>query len=129
MVNKKYLDQALRIRKDFLKTDNKLFNLKGDLELVYRNINTTLQELIEIRDSSDEYSTSEDFQTDVLKKLAEFEDESKRAESVLKPLNDEMESLKSEEQELYKTLVSEYPNVPEDELIKEVQSYVKSKLT
>jgi len=127
MINKKYLEQALRIRKDFLKTDNELLGLKNDLKKINKKIENTLNDLKEIRDKSDQYKTNEEFQSDVMKCLAEFEDHSKYAEKIYQPLNKKMEDLKKEEQDLYKNLVLEYPNIKEDILINEIQDYVRSK--
>jgi DNA-binding transcriptional regulator GbsR (MarR family) len=128
MINKRYLEQALRIRKDYMKTDNKLLSLKDDLLKINEDIIETLEKLKKVRDNTDKYKSNEEFQEDVIKYLKEFEDQSKRVDKLYKPLNEEMENLKKEEQELYKTLVQNYPNVKEENLVEEIQSYLRTNI-
>ena len=129
MINQKYLDQALRIRKDFLTTDSELLYLKDELKKIHDSINETLSKLKNVRDNSDKYKTNEEFQSEIIKYLKEFELQSDKANKVYKPLNIKMEKLKEEEQELYKTLVQNYPNINEESLIQEVQDYLRSMTT
>jgi len=127
MVNQKYLDQAVRIRKDFLSTDGELLFLQKKLKKVNENIENTLSKLKEIRNKSSEYHSDEEFHSDVMKYLKEFEEQGEQIAKAYEPLNDKMESLKKEEQELYKVLVQNYPKIDEESLIQEIQDYVRSK--
>jgi DNA-binding transcriptional regulator GbsR (MarR family) len=128
MIHQKYLEQAYRIRKDYLSTDEQLIYLKDELEKINNNIKKSLDELIKIREKSSEYTSNEKFQADVMKYLKDFEDQAKKVEEIYKPLNDNMESLKKEEMELFSKLKDEYKHIKEDKIIEEVQEYIKEKI-
>lgn len=125
MINKKYLEQALRIRKDFRTTDQELFSIKEKLVEINTQLEKTLEDLKVIRENTDKYTTNESFQSDVMVHLIEFEKQSDKANEIYKPLNENMESLKLEEQNLYNTLLKEYPHLDESIIINEIQDYVK----
>jgi hypothetical protein len=127
MINKKYLEQALRIRKDFKSTDNDLLSVRDKLIEINNQLEKTLKDLETIRSNTDKYTTNESFQSDVMVHLEEFERQSNIANEIYKPLNENIEKLKIEEQNLYKTLLSEYPHLDESIIIQEVQDYVKKR--
>ena len=94
MISKKYLNQALRIRKDFLSTDDELLMINNKLKSINEDIQKTLKQLIEIRGNSSEYKTDDKFQTDIIECLKDFEIQSKKVSEIYEPLNDKMENLK-----------------------------------
>lgn len=126
MINKKYLEQALRIRKDFKKTDDSLISIKDELLKINNQLEKTLSDMKSIRDNSSKYTTNESFHSDVMVHLKELERQSNKANEIYKPLNDNMEELRLEEKNLYDTLLKEYPHLDESVIIKEVQDYIKN---
>lgn len=128
MVHQKYLDQALRIRKDFISTDDELLNLKNDLERINNNIQTTLAKLIKISENTKKYKTNEEFQNDVIENLQDFEIQAESVNKLYTPLNDRMEKLKTEEEGLYNKLIEKYSHLKQEVIIQEIQEYVRQKL-
>jgi len=127
MINRKYLEQAYRIRKEFLSIDKDLLKIHTKLEKIQNNLQKAVDELSKISNNSSEYKTDEAFQTDVLKYLKVFEEETENANKMYIPLNESMENLKEEEANLYNTLRTEYKNMNENDLIKEIQDFIREK--
>tara|TARA_R110000772_G_scaffold20466_2_gene56713 strand:+ start:32044 stop:32439 length:396 start_codon:yes stop_codon:yes gene_type:complete len=128
MINKKYLDQALRIRKDFKTTDEELIGLKDELLKVNNDIKSTLDKLVELKDKSEEYTDEETFLSDVKVYLTEFETQANNVNKIYIPLNDSMEKLKLEEEQLFEMLVKEYPHLKVENIVKEVQDYLRDNI-
>jgi len=128
MIHKKYLEQAARIRKDYLGISNDLLEVTTKFENNKSSIENTLQELIKIRKNSDTYVSDTDYSSDIIEKLKEFEEQQHIIENIYKPLNDKMERLKDEESTLFNTIVKEYPTIQQQDIVIEIQDYVKEKV-
>ena len=126
MIHQKYLEQSLRIRRDFKSTDDKLLLLSETLQQANNEIKSTLEELVKIQESIDDYTDEKELMSDIESKLKLFEIEAEKVKKMYKPLNDEMESLKKEESELYDTLIKTYHNLKEEDIVKEVQDYIRN---
>ena len=126
MINEKYLNQALRIRKDYLKTNNNLLGLQEKLEQIQVELKSSLNGLTQVKDNSESYDNEEEFRKDVLKYLKDFEIQIKEINSLYEPLNNKMENLKEEEDKLYSELIKKYPKIKEEEIINQVKEYVKN---
>lgn len=124
MINKKYLEQAKRIKKDFLELSSQMEQLTKELEKNKSSVKVVLKGLIEIRDKTDEYKTDEEYREDIMDKLKDFEIEAKKLEDIYVPINEKIEGLKDEENKLYENLKVEYPNIEESKLVKEIRDYV-----
>lgn len=124
MINKKYLEQALRIRKDYKNTDLELLDLKDKLLTVNDNIKSTLNDLTDLKNRADEYSDQESFVSEVRKCLSEFEIQANDVNAFYIPLNEKMEKLKEEEDDLFKKLISEYSHLNQEVIVKEVHEYL-----
>lgn len=126
MINKKYLDQALRIRKDFKVTDTEFLSLKDKLLTINDGIKSTLNKLVDINDDIDEYDDQELFVSDVRKCLVDFEVQANNVNEFYIPLNEKMENLKKEEEELFEKLTKEYSHMKEENIVKEVHDYLRN---
>jgi DNA repair exonuclease SbcCD ATPase subunit len=129
MINEKYLQQALRIKKDFLKVDNTLLDLRDDLNSIQNNLKKALDKLVYIKDNSLDYSNEEEFNKDVMNQLGVFEKESKKAKKLYEDYNEKLESLREEENSLYSSLKKEYPNLSDEKMVNIIQEYIKKKMT
>tara|TARA_R110000772_G_scaffold43995_8_gene101295 strand:- start:2931 stop:3323 length:393 start_codon:yes stop_codon:yes gene_type:complete len=125
MINQKYLDQALRIRKDFKNTDTELLFLKDKLLTVNDDIKSTLDKLTDLKGKAEEYIDEESFMKDVSECLAEFEIQANNVNEFYLPLNEKMENLKKEEEVLFEKLVKEYSHLKEEIIVKEVHKYLR----
>ena len=125
MINQRYLDQALRIRKDFKNTDTELLLLKDKLLTVNDDIKSTLDKLTDLKSRAEEYIDQESFSKDISDCLAEFETQANNVNEFYLPLNEKMENLKKEEETLFEKLVKEYSHLKEENIIKEVHKYLR----
>lgn len=128
MILKKYLDQATRIRKEYLNISNDLYEISEKFETNKNSIEKTLEGLIKIRENSDTYVSDSDYTSDIMEKLKEFEEQQTMIENVYKPLNDKMEKLQDEESKLFNEITKQYPNINHEELVIEIQDYVKERV-
>ena len=122
MINKKYLEQAARIRKDFI-------NINSDLEIVST-------ELFSLKDRLEKYKTDlksltddPDISNDVLNSnamdiLNDMAREQDTINNIYKPINEKMENLKKEEIELFSNLKKEYPSLSDTELVKKITNFI-----
>lgn len=126
MINKKYLEQSLRIHKDYLNLDVVLKDIQSDLQSFGERLEEHKKELTILIESED---ISED---ELIRKsdevLSNIALEEKVASDIYKPINERIERLKKEEVDLYNTLKSEYSHLSDDEIVKQVTDYVKSML-
>lgn len=127
MINKKYLDRAYTIRKDYLKINSDLSDILEDVQKIKENIEKAITKLEGINSSSSNYTSKEDFQGDILNELMEFEEESNRLKDIMNPLNDSMEKLKIDEQDLYNEIAETYTNLKTEDIVKYVQDYIREK--
>jgi len=128
MINEKYLQQALRIKKDFLKVDNTLLYLRNDLNEIQTNLKNALDKLMEIKDNNVNYSNEDEFNKDVMNQLAVFEKEANKAKHLYGDYNEKLENLRKEENNLYDSLKKEYPNLSDEKMVDIIQGYVKKKM-
>jgi prefoldin subunit 5 len=128
MIDSKYLESGLRIKKE---SEQALFLINKE-EKKLKDINEKLvkitEELEEMgKDIEKKYNSPEDAKVDIFKKLNDIEVQSARLNKALEPLNKKMESLRKEEDHLWNTVKERYPNMEEDDIVKEFQSYIKNK--
>jgi hypothetical protein len=128
MINKKYLEQAVRIKKDFLELSGELERVTEELEKNKVGVENVLKGLIDIKDRTDQYKSDDQYREDIMDMLKDFELEAKKLEDIYTPVNDRLEKLKEEENSLYESLKKEYPKLKESQLIKEIRDYVKEKV-
>lgn len=125
MISKKYLEQALRIRKNFNETSNELFSLGQKLNKINEEIQSTLDKLKGVNNKIEEFDNKDSFAEEINKCLIEFEIQANHATKLYTPLNEKMEELAREESELFDKLVKEYSHMRENDIILEVHSFLK----
>ena len=128
MIDSKYLESGLRIKKESEKAlllINKEEKKLKDINEKLVNITKELEEMG--KDIEKKYNSPEDAKIDIFKKLNDIEVQSARLNKALEPLNKKMESLRKEEDHLWNTVKERYPNMEEDDIVKEFQNYIKNK--
>lgn len=125
MIDEIYVKSAIRIRREYLKISNSMDMYKKRAKEVANNLEDIISDLQKIQEEATrkEFSSSNVIE-DVQKILQEIEDEGKKLESLITPLNKEMEKLGIEEQELWRQIKLKHNDIPDDDIVE----FVKNKL-
>jgi hypothetical protein len=127
MIDEKYLQRAINIRRTYLKLINSMDLYRARALQVSDRLNDTLKKLDEIREDSKVRSGSKkninevDLLNRLLKIIDEVDDEGKRLEKLIEPVNLEIEKLSKEEMELYRLIVDNHPSLSEDQIVEIVK--------
>jgi hypothetical protein len=120
MIEEKYLKMSISIRRTYLKLINNLDLYHNRALKVSSNLEETLAKLDDIQeglDSKDKKTGGKETLDKILNILQEVEDEGKKLESLIDPINKEIEKLGREEQELYRQIVEHHPELTEDQIV------------
>jgi type I site-specific restriction-modification system R (restriction) subunit len=120
MIEEKYLKMSISIRRTYLKLINNLDLYHNRALKVSSNLEETLVKLDGIQeglDSKDKKTGGKETLDKILNILQEVEDEGKKLESLIDPINKEIEKLGREEQELYRQIVEHHPELTEDQIV------------
>ena len=130
MVDEKYLQMSITIRRTYLKLINNLDLYRSRALQISERLENTVKKIDELNKEADESakkkSTSSNIsQIEVFEKLLkiidEVDDEGKRLENLISPINTEIEKLAKEEMELYQMIVNSHPNLTEDQIVESVK--------
>jgi predicted nucleic acid-binding Zn-ribbon protein len=128
MVDEKFLQKAISIRRTYLKLMNNMDLYRAKVSQVSERLDGTLKKIDNYQKELKENSTNQKAnvsETEIFEKLLkiidEVEDEGKRLENLIDPINVEMEKLAKEEMELYRQIVDSHPNLTEDQIVEKVQ--------
>jgi predicted nucleic acid-binding Zn-ribbon protein len=120
MIEEKYLKMSISIRRTYLKLINNLDLYHNRALKVSSNLEETLDKLDTIQenlDLKDKKPSSKETLDKLLDILQEVEDEGKKLETLIDPINTEIEKLGREEQELYRQIVEHHPELTEDQIV------------
>jgi predicted phage-related endonuclease len=128
MIDEKYLQMAINIRRTYLKQINNLDLYRSRALQISDRLEETVKKLDDFNKEVEESSKSKNnkiSQVEVFEKLLkiidEVEDEGKRLENLVDPINTEIEKLAKEEMELYKQIVDSHPKLTEDQIVEIVR--------
>lgn len=126
MIDESFIKAAIKIRREYLKLTNNLSFYKRKAEDVIENLEDIVTKIENIQQETENQSiTNNDavvFQ--LTKLLTEIESEGRAVESLIDPLNKEIEKLGLEEQELWRNIKNKYPNLSDEEIVE----YVRKRL-
>ena len=123
MIEEKYLQMSISIRRTYLKLINNLDLYHNRALKVSSNLEETLAKLDIIQEgleSKDNKTSGKETLDKILNILQEVEDEGKKLETLIDPINVEIEKLGREEQELYRQIVEHHPELTEDQIVNSV---------
>ena len=128
MIDEIYLQNAIRIRRTYLKLSNnmELYQKKAQavsdkLEETITKIDDLQSKIEESKKDNDDKKDSNYFLIELVKILNEVEEEGKALETSVDPLNKEIEKLALEEQELYRQIKEKHFNLTDEQIISSVQ--------
>lgn len=128
MIEEIYLQNAIRIRRTYLKLSNnmELYQKKAQavsdkLEETITKIDDLQSKIEQSKKDNDDKKGSNYFLIELVKILNEVEEEGKALETSVDPLNKEIEKLALEEQELYRQIKEKHFNLTDEQIISSVQ--------
>lgn len=128
MVEEKYLQMAINIRRTYLKLSNNLELYSSRALQISDRLEETIKKLEGFNKEIEESSKSKNSKISqvevferLLKMIDEVEEEGRRLENLVSPVNTEIEKLAKEEMELYKLIVDSHPKLTEDQIVESVK--------
>lgn len=125
MISKRLIDQGVKIRSEFLNINNQLEDILAEIHKVGMKLNEHTKELEDMNTNIDRYSDAESAKMAIFDKLSEVELEGSKLVEIYKPVNDKLEDLKSQEESLYRIIKETYPNLTDEDIVREFEPYLK----
>jgi hypothetical protein len=126
MIDEKFIKSAIKIRREYLKLTNNLNFYKRKAEDVISNLQNIITKIEKIQNESE--NKNETNNSNIIMELttilAQIEQEGRGVESLIQPLNIELEKLGLEEQELWRNIKNKYPDRSDLDIVE----YVKKRL-
>lgn len=122
MISENLMQSAIRIRRQYIKSSSNIELYHKRAKEIAGILDKSIKDLDVLKENMDNNKGKDPNKSlsEVVKIIKEVDDEGKRLEELMKPMNEEIEKLQKEENELFRTLKEKYPDVSEKELIKEV---------
>lgn len=115
------IDSALSIRNEFLSLNNDLAKYDKRISELAKYLQDISGELITYKDNGIKEAKSVTEMTNyILSKMDEIDTETNKVNKHIEPINKAIEKLKIDEQNLYDEIKKRYPNVEDDDIIREV---------
>lgn len=124
MIDESFIKAAIKIRRQYLKLTNNLSFYKRKAEDVIGNLEEIVNKIEQIQKEA-EFQTNPNNEAIIVqltKILVDIESEGRAVESLVDPLNKEIEKLGIEEQELWRNIKSKNQNISDDEIVKHVRN-------
>lgn len=129
MIEEKFLQSAVNIRRTYLKVSNNLNLYHERAKDMIDTLNDTLKRVESLQEDVNNAKkglskniSEEEAMTELLKILKDIEDEGKKLERLTEPMNKEIERLAIEEQELYSQIKQNHPQLKDDDIIESVKN-------
>lgn len=128
MIAEIYIESAKNIRNKFLKLTKKLNKYEKEAAELVIILETKAEELksfsedkvSKIRDKTDIAKVGEE----IIKKINEVEEKEQQLLRLIKPINDEMDILRRDEEILFSQIKERYPNLSQQDIIQEIHSHL-----
>lgn len=127
MIDEIYLQNAVRIRRTYLKLSNNMDLYQKKAQTVSKKLDETIAKIDELQLKAEESRNNKNdndsnyYLMELMKILNQVEEEGEALESLVNPLNSEIEKLALEEQELYRQIKEKHYSLSDEEIIKQVQ--------
>jgi predicted nucleic acid-binding Zn-ribbon protein len=126
MIDENFIKAAIKIRREYLKLTNNLNFYKRKAEDVISNLEDIVNKIEKIQEETEnqQVTNNDAIVLQLTKLLTDIESEGRSVESLIDPLNKEIEKLGLEEQELWRNIKNKYPNLSDEEIVE----YVRQRL-
>jgi len=121
-LDKIYIDEAIRIRKSYIKSINNILNeeklllkKKEEIDKIYKNITNIIDS--ELHDVTKRLKLNE--------QLINTEKIINNIQKRIRPHYNNIDQLKKDANNLYTSIIEKYPNISKDEIEKEISPYLQ----
>lgn len=123
MINEFFLQSAVNIRRQYLKISNNMELYHNKAKEVVDTLESSVKKLEEIQEKvkTDSSMSAEKSISNILKVINDVEQEGKRLEELVDPMNKEIEKLSKEENELYRKIKEKHPDLSDAQIVKSVE--------
>lgn len=127
MIDKIYIDSAMKIREEVIQTHGKLNDcevetskLKTELESKIINLEKIKVSLLKTTESD-----KEKIEKEIVSQFSQIEQQISNFGKLIEPLNKKMEELTKREESLYNTIKEKYPTLSDEQIIEELKKWIK----
>lgn len=123
MINEFFLQSAVNIRRQYLKISNNMELYHNKAKDVVDTLESSVKKLEEIQEKvkNDNNMSAEKSISHILKVINDVEQEGKRLEELVDPMNKEIEKLSKEENELYRKIKEKHPDLSDEQIVRSVE--------
>ena len=129
MIEEQFLQSAIRIRRTYLKVSNNMDMYKKAAEGTIKKLDETISKIDKIKEDSEKSRSDKNSKfsaegslNEMLKILNEVDNEGKKLEELINPLNKEIEKLALEEQELYRKIKEKHSDLTDEQIVESVRA-------
>ncbi len=130
MIDTQLIESAQNIRKTFLKLGKELNNYQGDVKKLVDFLQEKLSYLEQYNNKNVKNIKNDDdiskVTKDILSQIEEIEVAEKRIQTKINKINKELEQLNKDEQILYQTIKERYPEMTDEQIIKEIHQNLEN---
>ena len=124
MIDKHYIESAVRIRKEYLGLNKKLEGCAESIKEISEKLMSETELLDELKENLDKYKTPEEAQEVIFNKLNDIDLHTKKINDIYKPINDRIEELSKQEAILYGNIRRAYPELTQEQIVDEINKYI-----
>jgi predicted nucleic acid-binding Zn-ribbon protein len=128
MIREDFLERAVTIRRTYLSLTKNLDSYLNKVEGVSKRLEKTMDSINKLEEdflketNQDLKYKNEKSLKELLSIIDSIEDEGKKLESIISPLNKDIEKLSKEEVELYNLIKQTHSNLTENQIVESVKS-------
>lgn len=130
MIDTQLIESAQNIRKTFLRLGKELNNYQTDVKKLVDFLQEKLRYLEQYNNDNVKKIKNDDdiskVTKEILSQIEEIEVAEKRIQTKINKINKELEQLNKDEQILYQTIKERYPDLTDEEIIKEIHSNLEN---
>lgn len=130
MIDENFVRAAIGIKKKYFELTSRLEDYENYVKKTQELIDDALEKVSTMDEDLKDVKkrknmTNEQVLSDLNKLLLKIENDSKRLENYIKPMNDGIERLAVEEAELYRLIKEKHPNLADQQIVK----YISERLS
>lgn len=122
-IDKKYINQGIELRKEFLGLNSQMDVILKDLKKVAENLKNENDNLEDINSNLKEMEYEQASRL-VLEKLMNMELEAEKLHKIYEPINKRIEEIKKQETILFENVKMSYPSLSEEEIFNQFSEHL-----